>query len=38
MALSLIDVLKGDNGLDVCTQLVMAEWEVWNMEVNVMEG
>jgi hypothetical protein len=35
LALSLIDVLKGDNGLDVCTQLVMegmAEWEVWNVE------
>jgi hypothetical protein len=41
LALSLIDVLKGDNGLDVSTQLVMegmAEWEVWNVEVNEMEG
>ena len=35
LALSLIDVLKGDNGLDVGTHQVMgrmAEWEVLNVE------
>ena len=42
LALSLIDVLAGDNGLDVGTQLEMegmAEWEVWNVEEeDVMDG
>ena len=42
LALSYIDVLAGDNGLDVGIQLVMegmAEWEVWNVEEeDVMEG
>ena len=42
LALSLIDVLAGDDGLDVGTQLVMegmAEWEVWNVEEeDVVEG
>ena len=38
LALSLIDMLAGDDGLDVGTQLVMAEREVWNVEEDVVEG
>ena len=42
LAVSLIDVLTGDEGLDVGTQLVkegMAECEVWDVEEEyVMEG
>ena len=42
LAVSLIDVLTGDEGLDVGTRLVkegMAEWEVWDVEEEyVMEG
>ena len=42
LALSLVDVLTGDDGLDIATDLVMeglAEWELWNvLEEDVMEG